>query len=146
MELLSAIKVRIWAIFFLLVPVAGVRTLNVGIMSRLFYHCATRAHPILTFNWLMPRMTGPGNPSWSGMLSTVDPLILASLDKLLLILPTLFTFFTKTSYLNEEVNCTLLIPSVSVPWLSIPRLIFKYLSKESLVKRKFKYLWPFCTD
>ncbi len=28
-------------------------------------------------------------------------------------------FFTRTSYLNEEVNCTEPSPSVSVPWLSL---------------------------
>ncbi len=39
-------------------------------------------------------------------LSTVDLQVLTCLDKLLLILQASFTFFYKTSHLNEEVNCT----------------------------------------
>ncbi len=39
-----------------------------------------------------------------GRLSTVDLLVLNSLDKLLIILKKLFTF--KTSYPHEEVSCT----------------------------------------
>ncbi len=39
----------------------------------------------------------------------------SSLDKLLLILKTLFPL--KTCYLNEEVNCSEPSQSVSVPWL-----------------------------
>ena len=39
-----------------------------------------------------------------GRLSTMDLRVLTSIYKLLLILQTLFTFFYKTSYLNEEVN------------------------------------------
>jgi hypothetical protein len=38
-----------------------------------------------------------------------------SLDQLLLILSTLFTFFYKTSYFNEEVNLTELAAGVSIP-------------------------------
>ncbi len=37
----------------------------------------------------------PGKPHWRGWLSTVDHLVATSLDQLLLILQTLFTFFTK---------------------------------------------------
>ncbi len=40
------------------------------------------------------------------------------LDQLISILQTLFSFFYKTSYLNEEVNCPELSTSVSVPWLN----------------------------
>ncbi len=58
----------------------------------------------------------PGNPYWKGTLSTVDLLELTSLDQLLLILRTFFTFFYKTSYLNEEVNCTMRSRQVSIPW------------------------------
>ncbi len=36
-----------------------------------------------------------------------------------LVLQTLLTFFYKTSYLHEEVNCTESFPTVSVPWFSI---------------------------
>jgi hypothetical protein len=53
-------------------------------------------------------------PACMGWLSTVDLLVLTSLDQLLLILETLFTF-NNTSYLNEEVNCTKPSPSVGVP-------------------------------
>ncbi len=53
-----------------------------------------------------------------GRLSTIDLLVLTDLDKLPLILQTLFVFFTKR-YLYEEVNCTAPTPSVSVPCLDI---------------------------
>jgi hypothetical protein len=56
----------------------------------------------------------PGNPYWRGCLSTVDLLVLTSLDQLLVILQTTFTFFSKTRYLNKEVNRTEPSPSVSV--------------------------------
>jgi hypothetical protein len=36
---------------------------------------------------------------------------------MLLIMQTLFTFYCKTSYLNEEVNCTVPSSSISVPWI-----------------------------
>jgi hypothetical protein len=42
---------------------------------------------------------------------------MASLEKLLSFLKILFSFFYETSYLKEEVNCTALSPSVSVPWM-----------------------------
>ncbi len=45
-----------------------------------------------------------GNPYRSGRISTVDLLLLTSLDKLLFVLKILFSFFYKTSYSNEEVN------------------------------------------
>ncbi len=46
-----------------------------------------------------------GSPHWRGRLSTVDLLALTSLDNLLLIMQTLFSFY-KICYLNEEVNGT----------------------------------------
>jgi hypothetical protein len=49
-----------------------------------------------------------------GRLSTVDPLVLTSLDQPLLILK--MSLFYKASYLNNEVNRTEPSPSVSVPW------------------------------
>jgi hypothetical protein len=55
-----------------------------------------------------------GSLTKRGRLSKVDLLVLASLDQLLLILKILFTWF-KTSYHNEEVNCTDSPPSVSFP-------------------------------
>jgi hypothetical protein len=50
-----------------------------------------------------------------GGLSTVDLRVLASLDQLLFIMKILFTFFYKTTYPNEKVNCTELSLTVSIP-------------------------------
>ncbi len=52
-----------------------------------------------------------GNPYWKGRLSTIDLLVLTSLDQL---------FLYSQCYLhllqnNDEVNCTEPSPSVSVP-------------------------------
>jgi hypothetical protein len=47
----------------------------------------------------------PGKLYWRGRLSTVDLLVLTSLDQLLLIMQTLLSF-NKTSFLNEELHCT----------------------------------------
>ncbi len=52
------------------------------------------------------RMNYPGNSYRRGSLSTVDLLVLNSLDQLLVKMQILLTFSTKTSYLDEEVNCT----------------------------------------
>jgi len=65
-------------------------------------------------------MAKPGNPYWREGLSTDDLLVLSSLDQLLLILSTLFTF-CKTVYLNEEVKGTEPSPSASVPWPSLQK-------------------------
>ncbi len=53
-------------------------------------------------------------------LSTVDLQVLNSLDQLLFILKNLFTFFYKTSYFNEEVNCTEPSPKLAFPDLTLP--------------------------
>jgi len=53
---------------------------------------------------------------WRGRLSTVDLLVLSRSDQLIFTLKILFTFFYKASYLNEEVICTVLAPSVGIPW------------------------------
>ncbi len=45
-------------------------------------------------------------PLLKGRLGTAELLVLTSLDQQLLISKTLFTFFSKTSYLNEEVKRT----------------------------------------
>jgi len=45
-----------------------------------------------------------------------DPLVLTSLDQLLFKLKILFTFFYKTTSLNEEVNCTEPFPTAIFPW------------------------------
>jgi hypothetical protein len=50
-----------------------------------------------------------------GRISTVDLLVLTSLDEVLFNLKLYFPFFTKTTYLNEEVNCTDPFPSVRLP-------------------------------
>jgi hypothetical protein len=57
-----------------------------------------------------------------GRLSTVDLLVLTSLDQLLFTLQTLLTLFYKTSYLNKESNRTEPSPPISVPcfWQYLP--------------------------
>ena len=55
-------------------------------------------------------------------LSTVALLALTSLDEFIFILKIYVAFFYKTSYLNEEVNCTEPSPSVSIPWFNINNL------------------------
>ncbi len=54
--------------------------------------------------------------NWRARLSTINLLVLAILDRLLLIMQTFFTF---SKYDNlEEVNRTEPSPSVSVPWIN----------------------------
>jgi len=57
----------------------------------------------------------PGNPCWRGRLSTADLLVPTSLDQLLSKLKITYLRF-KSSYLNEEVNCTDPSLAVSIPW------------------------------
>jgi hypothetical protein len=52
-------------------------------------------------------------------LSTVDLLVLTSLDQLHFIFKIFFSLCYKTNYLHEEVNCTETSSSVSVPWIRI---------------------------
>ncbi len=66
-------------------------------------------------NWKEQEKLLPGKPFWRERLNTVDLLVLTCLDQLLIILKILFTFFTVTSYINVEVNCTEPSPFVSVP-------------------------------
>ncbi len=66
-----------------------------------------------------------------GSISTVDLLVLTSLDKLLFKLKLIFPFF-KTTYLNEEVNFTESSTPVRAPWLqpdmtSVIRFFFQKL-------------------
>ncbi len=69
----------------------------------------------LCLKWWLPclvaraRLYQPRNPYWRGRLSTIDLLVLISLDQLL---------FNRSSYLNEEVNCIKPSPSVSVPCIN----------------------------
>ncbi len=58
----------------------------------------------------------PAKPYSRGRLSTFCLFVLSSLDRLLFIWKYVYIFY-KTSYLNEEVNCTEFSPSVSVPWV-----------------------------
>ncbi len=57
----------------------------------------------------------PGSSNKRGQLSTIDLLVLISLDQRLFYLKN-FLLFLQTSYFNEEVNSTDPSPSVSVPW------------------------------
>ncbi len=64
-------------------------------------------------------------PLQKGKLSRVDLLLLASLDQLLLMIQTLFTFL-KTSHLNEEVNgniCVMVL--IKLDLLSVTTLFKK---------------------
>ncbi len=56
-----------------------------------------------------------GKSYWRGRLSTVDLLVLSSLDQLLFLWKYYLPFY-KTSCPNEEVNCSEPFPSVSIPW------------------------------
>jgi hypothetical protein len=74
--------------------------------------CLALENGIKIYVWFLP-----GNPYLRGRLSTVDSLVITSLDQLLVILNTLFTFY-KTRYLNEEVSSTEPSPLVDVPFSS----------------------------
>jgi hypothetical protein len=55
-----------------------------------------------------------GKSNWIGRHSTVDLLVLNSLNQLLLLMLTLLTF-SQNSRLNEEINCTeLLFPAAAI--------------------------------
>jgi hypothetical protein len=73
------------------------------------YHKTVTLVTLILVEWaarhLWPSKAGARNTNWRGRLSTVDLLVLTSLDQLLLILQTFFLFY-KTSYLIEEVNHT----------------------------------------
>ncbi len=63
-------------------------------------------------------LQGPtGKSFWRGRLSAVDLLVLTSLDQLFIYIENIINLFYKTSYLNEEVNCTEPFPLVSIPWI-----------------------------
>jgi hypothetical protein len=66
-------------------------------------------------------MNKPVNPYWKGRIGTVDLLILTCSDQLLHLLKIHSFFFYKTSYINEEVNCTQPSPSVRVSAASVTR-------------------------
>jgi hypothetical protein len=66
------------------VPVAGVEPLILGLRVE---QSTVVLQGFQNLAWLLP-----GNPYRKGMLGTVDLLVLTSLDRLLLIMQTLFTF------------------------------------------------------
>jgi hypothetical protein len=88
---------------------------------------------------------------WKGRHSTVDLLVLTSRDQLIFILNILFSFFYKTSCLNEEGNCTELSPSESIPWMIPCKLIglvsFLHVRRGySWVNPGWAPLWQFPTQ
>ncbi len=62
-------------------------------------------------------MLQQGSLTKGGKLSSVDLFVLTSLEQVIFILKIIFTSFCKTSYLNQEVNCTEPSPSVWLPWI-----------------------------
>jgi hypothetical protein len=81
-------------------------------------HFSKRAVP------LQPSLNHATLTGW-GKLNTTNLLTLTRLDKLLSILQT-FLLFSKTKYLNEEVNRTEPSPSVCVPWLKLSNLHIRW--------------------
>ncbi len=77
----------------------------------------------------------PGKSYWGGRLSTVGLLVLTSWDQLIFTLKILFSFLYKTSYLNEEINCTEPSLLVSIP---CPNLLtnVRLSSLEKCISRK----------
>jgi hypothetical protein len=73
-------------------------------------------HPSLIFEGQSRSMNvyQPWNPYWRGSLNTVDLLVLTNINKLPYLLEHFLSFY-KTSYLNEEVICIELSPSVRYP-------------------------------
>ncbi len=72
---------------------------------------------------------GQGKSYWRGRLSTFQLLVLTSLDQLLFY--KLYLPFYNITYLNEEVNCTELSQSVSIPWYCIYLIVNKSRGDES---------------
>jgi hypothetical protein len=60
--------------------------------------------------------TNTGKPYWMERLGTVDLLVLTSFRSAVLYIQSIITLCYKTSYINEEINCTEPSPLVSVPW------------------------------
>ncbi len=71
---------------------------------------------------------------------TVDNLVLTSYDQFIFLLKILIPF-VKTSYLNEEVNCTEPSPSVCVPMYEIKTL--EMFGNTLLVQNLDAYLWNY---
>jgi hypothetical protein len=69
-------------------------------------------------------------------LSTVGLLVQTSFDQLITMLQILMTSFYKTSYHNEEFNCTEPSPSVRLPWLNSKTIICESCLKKIQVISK----------
>jgi len=84
----------------------------------------------------------PGKSNWRRWLSTVDLLLLTSLDQLILILKILFISVTKRATLKRY--CTEPSPSVRVPWLNQPKILvcFKVVHYKSLELWVWQ-VWPY---
>ncbi len=80
-------------------------------------------------------MVRPGKSYWRGRLSTVDLLVLISLDQLLFIIKMLIAFLR---YMLEEANSTDPSRSVSIPWSDgwgrVYAFIMKVLDRMKLSK------------
>ena len=70
----------------------------------------------MSWKFLCPQ---PGKSNWRGRLSTVDLLVLTSLDQLLLTLKVLFTFFTKQPTIMRRSTVLKLPPQLVFPASSI---------------------------
>ncbi len=102
--------------------------------QKVFLACSNYAHKEQTFQL--------GNPYRRERVSTVDLLVLPSLDPLIFIIK-LFLLFYKKSYLNEEVNRTDHSPYVSLPCYSLSFLKSisekeKYFNNRNEIKFVFK--------
>ncbi len=76
----------------------------------------------IMFNIVIPRK---GNPYWRGRLSTVDLLLLTSLDQLSLIQQSLFTFFAKQPTLMRR-STVLSLPRTTILILSCQVLPYPF--------------------
>jgi hypothetical protein len=82
-------------------------------VRRVFYHSATA-------DGILKQMSEfcQGSLTKGGRLSTVDLLVLTSLDQFFCI-ENIINLSYKTSYLNDVVNCAEPSPLVSIPWFCL---------------------------
>jgi hypothetical protein len=73
------------------------------------------ATQIESFHTICVALPKAGKSYWRGRLSTVDLLVITSLDEHLYI-ENMIYFLNKTTNLNEEVNCTESSPLISIPY------------------------------
>jgi len=89
---------------------------NNGIIQVMLTYC--HSFYSLLLHWLAPwldRQIGAGKSYWRGRLSTVDLLVLTSLDQLLFILKILLNSFTKQAILMRR--STVLSLTLSISWM-----------------------------